>query len=35
MFEHVETFAGDPILELDEVFAADARPHKVNMSSGI
>ena len=35
MFEHVEPFAGDPILALVEVFAADPRPHKVNLSIGI
>jgi aromatic-amino-acid transaminase len=35
MFKHVEPFAGDPILALVEVFAADPRPHKVNLSIGI
>jgi aromatic-amino-acid transaminase len=35
MFEHVEPFAGDPILALVEVFQADPRPHKVNLSIGI
>ena len=35
MFEHVEPFAGDPILALVEVFNADPRPHKVNLSIGI
>jgi aromatic-amino-acid transaminase len=35
MFAHVEPFAGDPILALVEVFAADPRPHKVNLSIGI
>jgi aromatic-amino-acid transaminase len=35
VFEHVEPFAGDPILALVEVFNADARPHKVNLSIGI
>jgi aromatic-amino-acid transaminase len=35
MFEHVEPFAGDPILALVEVFHADPRPHKVNLSIGI
>jgi aromatic-amino-acid transaminase len=35
MFEHVEPFAGDPILALVEVFHADARAHKVNLSIGI
>ena len=35
MFEHVEPFAGDPILALVEVFNADPRPNKVNLSIGI
>ena len=35
MFAHVEPFAGDPILALVEVFDADPRPHKVNVSIGI
>ena len=35
MFEHVEPFAGDPIFALVEVFNADPRPHKVNLSIGI
>lgn len=35
MFSHVEPFAGDPILALVEVFQADPRPHKVNLSIGI
>ncbi len=35
MFRHVEPFAGDPILALVEVFHADPRPHKVNLSIGI
>ncbi len=35
MFKHVPPFAGDPILALNEVFLADARPHKVNLSIGI
>ena len=35
MFSHVEPFAGDPILALVEVFNADPRPHKVNLSIGI
>ena len=35
MFAHVEPFAGDPILALVEVFQADPRPHKVNLSIGI
>jgi aromatic-amino-acid transaminase len=35
MFQHVEPFAGDPILALVEVFQADPRPHKVNLSIGV
>ncbi len=35
MFAHVEPFAGDPILALVEVFNADPRPNKVNLSIGI
>ncbi len=35
MFSHVEPFAGDPILALVEVFNADPRPHKINLSIGI
>lgn len=35
MFQHVEPFAGDPILALVEVFNADPRPHKVNLGIGI
>jgi len=35
MFEHVEPYPGDPILALVETFAADPRPHKVNLSIGI
>ena len=35
MFEHVEPFAGDPILALVEVFNADTRSHKVNLGIGI
>jgi aromatic-amino-acid transaminase len=35
MFSHVEPFAGDPILALVEVFQADPRPDKVNLSIGI
>jgi aromatic-amino-acid transaminase len=34
-FEHVEPYAGDPILSLNEAFQADPRPHKVNLSIGI
>src|SRR4029453_1663964 len=35
MFEHVEPFAGDPILSLNEDFQKDPRPHKINLSIGI
>jgi aromatic-amino-acid transaminase len=35
MFEHLEPYAGDPILSLNEAFQADPRPHKVNLSIGI
>jgi aromatic-amino-acid transaminase len=35
MFEHVEPFAGDPILSLNEDFQHDPRPHKINLSIGI
>jgi len=35
MFEHVEPFAGDPILSLNEDFQRDPRPHKINLSIGI
>ncbi len=35
LFQHVPPYAGDPILALVEVFNADPRPHKVNLSIGI
>ena len=35
MFEHVEPFAGDPILSLNEDFQKDPRPGKINLSIGI
>ena len=35
MFTHLEPYAGDPILSLNEAFHADPRPHKVNLSIGI
>jgi aromatic-amino-acid transaminase len=35
MFEHIEPYAGDPILTLNEDFGKDARPHKINLSIGI
>ncbi len=35
MFAHVEPFAGDPILSLNEDFQKDPRPAKINLSIGI
>jgi len=35
MFKHLEPYAGDPILSLNEAFHADPRRHKVNLSIGI
>ncbi len=35
MFEHIEPFAGDPILSLNEDFQKDPRSHKINLSIGI
>lgn len=35
MFQHVDAYAGDPILGLNEAFQKDPRPHKVNLSIGI
>ena len=35
MFKHLEPYAGDPILSLNEAFQKDPRPHKVNLSIGI
>ena len=35
MFEHLDAYAGDPILSLNEAFQKDPRPHKVNLSIGI
>lgn len=35
MFEHVEPYAGDPILSLNEDFQKDPRKHKINLSIGI
>ncbi len=35
MFSHLESYAGDPILSLNEAFQADPRPDKVNLSIGI
>lgn len=35
MFHHVEPYAGDPILSLNEAFGKDTRSHKINLSIGI
>jgi aromatic-amino-acid transaminase len=35
MFAHLEPYAGDPILSLNEAFQKDPRPNKVNLSIGI
>ncbi len=35
MFLHLEPYAGDPILGLNEAFQTDPRPHKINVSIGI
>jgi aromatic-amino-acid transaminase len=35
MFKHVDPYAGDPILGLNETFQKDPRPHKINLSIGI
>ncbi len=35
MFSHLEPYAGDPILSLNEAFQADPRADKVNLSIGI
>jgi len=35
MFEHVEPYAGDPILTLNEAFGKDPRAGKINLSIGI
>ena len=35
MFEHIEPYAGDPILTLNEAFGKDPRAHKINLSIGI
>jgi aromatic-amino-acid transaminase len=34
-FSHLEPYAGDPILSLNEAFGHDRRPDKVNLSIGI
>jgi aromatic-amino-acid transaminase len=35
LFRHLEPYAGDPILSLNEAFQADPRAHKINLSIGI
>jgi aromatic-amino-acid transaminase len=35
MFQHIEPYAGDPILTLNEAFGRDPRAHKINLSIGI
>ncbi|ODU10569.1 MAG: aromatic amino acid aminotransferase [Rubrivivax sp. SCN 71-131] len=35
MFQHLDAYAGDPILSLNEAIQKDPRPHKVNVSIGI
>lgn len=35
MFQHVDTYAGDPILSLMEAFQADPRSDRVNLSIGL
>jgi aromatic-amino-acid transaminase len=35
MFQHLDPYAGDPILSLNEAFQADPRPNKINLSIGI
>ena len=35
MFNHIEPYAGDPILTLNESFGKDPRAHKINLSIGI
>jgi aromatic-amino-acid transaminase len=35
MFKHIDAYAGDPILTLNEAFGKDPRPHKINLSIGI
>ena len=35
MFQHVEPYAGAPILSLNEAFQSDPRPGKINLSVGI
>jgi aromatic-amino-acid transaminase len=35
MFQHIEPFAGDPILSLNDEFQKDPRANKINLSIGI
>ncbi|MDQ7988829.1 MAG: amino acid aminotransferase [Candidatus Dactylopiibacterium sp.] len=35
MFQHIDAYAGDPILSLMETFKTDPRAHKVNLSIGL
>ncbi len=35
MFKHVDAYAGDPILSLNEAYQKDPRPNKINLSIGI
>ena len=35
VFGHLEPYAGDPILSLNEAYGRDPRPHKINLSIGI
>ena len=35
MFQHVDAYAGDPILSLMEEFGKDERSNKVNLSIGL
>ena len=35
MFQHVEAYAGDPILSLNEAFGKDPRTDKINLSIGV
>ena len=35
IFGHLEPYAGDPILSLNEAYGRDPRPHKINLSIGI
>lgn len=35
MYQHIQAYAGDPILSLVETFKNDPRPNKINLSIGI